>query len=324
MKRRHLLWTAAALLVGCGERQPPMPTGTKTVPTVVEQYQRRSLVSWRALAGPLTADERATQLWALSVLEKDPLASLDTLLARLEDEDASVRLAAIVAAGRLAPPSPRVAERLVAFFAAAEEPLRRHARLAVGQLGPVAVDPLRSLLANDSVRVRWAAIAALGDLGADAARAAGDLAPIALHDASASVRRQARFSLARLGRPGIEASIELMRKTGTTTDRAEIATALSLAGDAVVAPMATLLQDEDEDLAARAAGVLVDLGPRSLPALDALLGALKRAGPVRFNAAEALLRIGPPAIERLEPLLHSDDEGLAGIARYVIDTHAGK
>jgi HEAT repeat protein len=301
-----------------------MPTGTKTVPTVVEHYQRRSLVSWRALAGTLTAEERATQMWALSVLEKDPLASLDTLLARLDDEDASVRLAAIVATGRLAPPSPRVAERLVTFFAASEEPLRRHARLAVGQLGAVAVEPLRGLLGDESVRVRWSAVAALGDIGVDAAGVAEDLAPLALDDANASVRRQARFSLARLGRSGIEACIDLMRKTETTTARAEIATALALAGGAVVAPMATLLQDEDEDIAARAAGVLVDLGPKALPALDALLGALRRAGPVRFNAAEALLRIGPPARKHIEPLAKSSDEGIAGIARYLLDTWDGK
>ena len=323
MSRRLLLWPLALGLAACGDPEPPMPTGTKTVPTVVEQYQRRSLVSWRARAGELTAEERAAQVWALSVLEKDPLASLDTLLERLGDPDPSVRLAAIVAVGRLAPPSPRVAERLVTFFEAPQEPLRRHARIALGQLGPAALEPLRGLLDAESVRVRWGAVAALGDLGEAGAAAVGDLTPLAREDANPSIRRQARFSLARLGRAGIDACVALMREV-ETTDRAELTAALALAGSDVVAPMAALLQDADEDIAARSAGVLVDLGAAALPALDELLAALSRPGPVRFNAAEALLRIGAPAIERLKPLLESEDEGLAGIARYVIDTHAGK
>lgn len=318
MKPRLFVLPAVLLLACCGEPEPQMPTSTKTVPTVAERYQRRTLVTWRSLAGELPAEERAAQLWALSVLEQDPMASLDILLARLDDADPSVRLAAIVATGRLAPASPRAAEKLVALFEAPEEPLRRHARLAVGNLAGAAVEPLRQALASNNVRVRWAAVSAFRDVGPAGAAAADDLVRLSREDESASIRRQARFSLARLGRAGIEACVALMREADTT-GRAELATALSVAGAAVVEPMAALLTDADEDLAARAAGVLADQGADALPALDALLEALRRPGPVRFNAAEALLRIGRPAFVRLTELAKSDDEGLAGIARYVLD-----
>ncbi|MDJ0520582.1 MAG: hypothetical protein QNJ90_00760 [Planctomycetota bacterium] len=320
MRARRLILALAPFLAACGgDPEPPMPTGTKTVPTVEEHYQRRDLVTWRALAGDLPREERIAQMWALGELETDPLESIDLLLERLGDADPSVQLAAVVTVGRLAPASPRVAERLVALFGGPEEALRRHARLAVANLGEAAVEPLRAALASETLRVRWGAVTAAGACGAACAPLVGELTRLARADEHASVRRQARFSLARLGPSGIDACVELMRGS-ESTDRAELATALARAGPGVVEPMARLLGDEDEDLAARAAGVLVDLGTQALPALDALLDALKRAGPVRFNSAEALIAIGAPAIAKVKPLIESDDEGLAGIARYIVET----
>ncbi len=323
MKRGLLIIGVLLGATACGDPEPEMPTNAKTMPMLQERYQRRSLTTWRSLAGALPVEERAARMWALSVLEWDKAPSVDLLLAGLDDPAPSVRLAAVIAVGRLAPRSPRAAERLVELFSAPEEPIRRHARLAVGKLGPAAADPLRAALKAERVSVRWAAVFAFRDMGLAGRSAVEDLARLATEDPNARVRRQALFSLARLGEPGIAASVRLWRKA-TSVQRAELAAALALAGPAVVQPMAALLTDEDEDLAARAAGVLADFGPQALPVLEALLAALRRKGPVRFNAAEALLRMGPQALERVKPLTESADEGLAAIADYILDTAAGR
>jgi len=306
------------LLGGCGQAPPALPTSTKTVPVLAETYGGRALATWRALSTDVPAEERAAQAWALGVLEKDPLASLDVLLRLLRDPEASVRFAAIVAVGRLAPPSPEVAGELVSALKAPEEPLRRHARVALGHQGRAALSVLRAALGSDNVRVRWAAVWALGEIGLSAAAVVTDVRPLAATDASPLIRRQAGFSLARMGPKGIEACVALLR-TAESVRRAELATALSRGGPGVVGPMAALLADPDGDLAARAAGVLADLGPAAAPALDALVLALRRAGPVRFNAADALRQMGPAASDAVKPLVSSPDEGLRAIAQSILD-----
>jgi len=313
-----LLAGVACLACGCGAESPVPPVPNKTVPEIPFEYEGRSLSAWKSLPADAPAEERAAAAWAMAALEEDPAQSVTVLLELLRAPEPSVRLAAAVAAGRLGLPSEEAARILVGWFDAPEEPLRRHARVAVGGMGAVALEPLGAVLGHETMRVRWAALVALRQLGAIAAELTDPIRSLAQSDPEPAVRRQALFTLARLGPTGIEVTLTFLRSPETHV-RTEASAALVQAGDLVVKPLSLLLSDPDEELAALAGGILADLGPRAVMVMPALLRALSREGPVRFNAAEALIAIGPQAVSRLEPLAESPDEGVAAIARYALD-----
>ena len=304
-------------VTGCGESAPPLPTTTKTVPVVAQRYQHRDLQAWRVVGPEAPAEERAAQAYALAALETQPSRGTPILLALLADPDPSVQLAAIVAAGRLAPPSEALAGALAAFLGSDVEPLRRHARAATGRLGAVAVPVLRPALASDDVRLRWGAVASLAHAGAAGAALAGTVATLAAGDPDPTVRRQARLTLAQLGPAGAAACAAFLRG-GDVASRSEAAAALAAAGPDAVPALTALLTDADEVAAALAAGVLADHGPGAAPAVDALVKALAREGPVRFNAAEALMAVGEPARAAVEALREDPEPGIADIARMIL------
>lgn len=304
--------------VGCGGEGGTPPVPNKTVPEIPLVYDGRPLSAWRAVPASAPEEERVAAAFALATLETEPTASAPTLRTLLDAPEASVRLAACVAAGRLAVPDPEVATRLVACFDAAEEPLRRHAREAAGALGEVAVEPLLAALSSEKARVRWGALIALSRIGIGDPGTRNAVLGLARADATPSVRRQALFTLARLGPDGVLSVLGFLDASEATV-RQEAAAAVLQAGADAVEPVAALLADPDEERAALAGGILADLGPLAAPALPALLKALERPGPVRFNAAEALIGLGPAAVAPLEQRARSEDEGMAAIARYALD-----
>ena len=316
--RTTLLLAALVCVPGCGPEGPTLPPTDKRVPTIELLYEGRTLVAWKAVPADAPAGERAAAAWALAALEMQPAESVGALLRLLRDEDPSVRLAAVVAAGRLALPSSEAAEVLVSYFGAPEEALRRHARQAAAQLGVHAVKPLTQALGHESKRVRWAALTALRRVGADAASSLGAVARLARTEQDPAVRRAALFALPRLGSDGVEAALFFLRSSELAV-RHEAAASLAEAGAAVVGPVAGWLKDEDEEVAAMAAGVLADLGKDAESALPQLVDALSRAGPVSANAAEALIGIGLPAVPALQELAASESESLSAIAAYCLE-----
>jgi HEAT repeat protein len=314
-----VLAALAAALGGCGGEPSPQPAGqAKVFPVLPQRYQRRDLEAWKRLGADAPAGERAAQAFALSELERRPADSADLLLRLLGDPDPSVRLAAIVAAGRLAPPVAAVAERLGALLASDREPLRRHAREALGRLGATALPVLRTALGDERVRVRWGALVALGRVGDVGEPLAKPVEALARQDANATVRRQARYALAQLGARGAEAACRFLH-SADLAERSEAAAALAHAGPDALAPLVALLQDEDVVAAALAAGVLADHGPAAAPTVPALVRALGREGAVRFNAADALVAVGEAARAPVRALLARDDPALVDVARFVLD-----
>lgn len=320
MRRRLGALALGATLAasGCGDPPGQGPSFNKTVPEIEALFQGRALETWRALDAHLPAEVRAQTAYALAELEKDPAEGTPLLLRLLEDPEPSVQLAAIVAAGRMGLESMEVAQRLVLALESPYEALRRHARKSLAQGGAGTLPALEGALAHPHPQVRWAAAAALSGLGKTGAPLAALLARLVLEDPESLVRRQALLSVARLGPAGVQTCIGHLRSDDLAR-RQEAAAALVGAGADAVAPLATLLADPDAELAAVAAGVLVDLGEVAAPALDALLGALSRPGPVRFNSADALVAVGAPAVPGLEALAESPDEAIAAVARYTLE-----
>jgi hypothetical protein len=327
---RHAL-TAWALLAGlavggCGDGTPAMPDTSKRVPQVPLRYQRLSLEEWKALPTDVSPEKRTALAFALAALEPEPLQSAPILLRLIQDDDPSVVLAAVVATARLAPKSPRLAQILAGLLESSQEPLRRHARLALGELGSVAQPALEKALGHASITVQWGALVALDRIWrptGDGVRVSLDGAPggfeatppwvmrvadLVSAGAHASVREQALLTLARLVPHGAElCALHLGGSDIALSDRAAVA--LARAGENGTFAVIVVLARTDEVKSALAAGVIGDIAARgplgsvTPSAVTALVGALAREGPVRFNASDALLAIGKPARAALEAAL---------------------
>ena len=309
---------------GCGDDEPAMPDTSKTVPAVPERYQRKGLDHWVGLPTDAPADDKVAQAFALASLEKDPIRAAPILLRLLNDDAVSVQVAAVIAAGRLAPPSEHLAKVLAGFLASEDEPLRRHARRALGQFGEHAVTPLGAALADEALRVRWGALSALASIGAPAERLADAVAERARESDDATERRQARLTLARLGPAGAEACAAFIA-SGDTALRDEAAAAMAHSGSAGVLPLLRLVTADDEVTAAVAAGVIQEIalrgamGETTPAAVAGLVKALDREGPVRFNAMDALMAIGEPARAPVQARMKSADPELQQMLKLVLE-----
>ena len=308
-----------ALGVGsCGEASNAPPVPDKTVPALRFLHGGRSLEAWKAVPADADPEERIAAAFGLASLESAPLESVAALRSLLADERSAVQVAGAIAAGRLAPGSAVLAQDLVSLLGSPVEPVRRHARVALGALGPEALPALAGALEDDAVGVRWGALVALAQIRTGTPALRARVEALAGDGAHPAVRRQALRALPRLGPEGIEAALGFLGHDETAVRR-EAAAGLLAAGEAVVAPLAALLGDGGDIPAAEAAGILADLGPRAAAALPDLLRALTRAGIVRFNAADALIALGPPALPGLRALAEGEDPDLAATARYAID-----
>ncbi|MDF1702270.1 MAG: hypothetical protein P1V36_14045, partial [Planctomycetota bacterium] len=213
---------------------------------------------------------------------------------------------------------------LARMLASDDEPLRRHAREALGALGAAALDPLRGALAAEALRVRWGALYALARIGRPAEPLAGLVAQRAREGEHEAERRQARFTLARLGGAGAEACAAFLGSE-EAAERDEAAAALAFSGADGVPPLLRLIQGEDEVGAAVAAGVLEDiarrgpLGPQAAQAAAVLVGALDREGPVRFNAMDALTAMGAEARSAVEELSRTGSADLQQVAAVILE-----
>ncbi|MFC1805638.1 HEAT repeat domain-containing protein, partial [Planctomycetota bacterium] len=117
--------------------------------------------------------------------------------------------------------------------------------LELSRLGPKALPTLRERLADPDCAIRYWAILALNQLGADA-RPAADALKEALADPSADVRLAAAGALCRLDR----------------------------AGEALQ-PLIALLRHKDPWVRTRAAGALCEIGEQARPVADDMKPALK-------------------------------------------------
>ena len=343
-RRTTLAWLGAgvlcgACLAGCGDDGPVMPDTSKTVPVVPQRYQRRTLDEWTSLPRDAAPEEKVAQAFALAALEtKEPIRAAPILLRLLADDDASVRLAAVIASGRLAPPSPRIAGILTGYLDDEDEPLRRHARKAVGALGEAAVQPLGEAAGlipgtgeGASVRLRWAVLTALARVGAPAERLADAVQAIATDEQEdATLRRQAALTLAQLGATGATACAGWLTSDASAAMRDQAAAALGHAGADAARVLLPVLAGEDEVGAAVAAGVLEEIalrgsmGDATADAARALASALDREGPVRFNAMDALVAIGAPARAAIEARQAAADAGLQEVLEHLLESMPAK
>jgi len=130
---------------------------------------------------------------------------------------------------------------LITALATGREESREAAALALGRIGPAALQPLSGLLTSSNANLRWWAVRSLAEVGGD-----GTVAPLtcALADEDADVRACACLALGKIGAgSAVMALVERMSdQSGFVA--AIAADALSMLGDEAVGGLTGMLQDE--------------------------------------------------------------------------------
>lgn len=212
------------------------------------------------------AEARRDAALAIAAYGEQGDAAIGALLDALDDVDVDVRRAVIPALAAVGPNSADAAAGLARSLSDADWVVRRQAGAAFGTVDASQVLPdLRAQLRSTNVPTRIAAAVAVGKIGPGAADAMPELLD-ALKSADWKLRGTAARAIGAIGvaagQPGIEA-------------------------------LATALRDRDWGVAEPVVEALARMGEGAVPVLVAALS--DDAVPVRWGAARALERIGPPA-----------------------------
>ena len=218
------------------------------------------------------ADPRIREGAARALGEIGDRRAVEPLIGALEDRDPRVRRMAAHSLGVLM--DRRAVKPLIRCLKDEDSGVRREAAWALGKLGSRrAVEPLIERLGDEDAEVREEAAESLGKIGDR--RAIGPLVN-ALKDEHWLVRVEAAESLGEIGdRRAVDALVEA-------------------------------LKDEEWEVRERATWALGELGGRR--AVEALVGALgDEEWEVRRNAADALRKIGKPAVKHLIQALEDEN-----------------
>lgn len=218
---------------------------------------------------------RAAAAQALGKVGPSAADAVEPLASALTDLKQDVRTRATVALGQIGPPAKNAAGKLI--VALADSRLRMHARKALTQIGPTAVDPLLDSLDND--KIRFDVLVVVREIDPNAANRTG-------------LDKTTNADLPAL-------RLVLNDLTRTPADRTAAATDIaSLGNDGVPVLVAAF---EDKQVARTAAKAFGKVGPAGVPAL--IEGLAHETPMVRSTAADALGHIGPAASDAAPHLI---------------------
>jgi len=212
-------------------REALQEIGADIVPQIIE------------LAATSEPKLRRTCIEIIGSYERDAAEAVPLLIGACLDANDDVRRAAIVALGKIGPPAAAATERLVELLAHKDVSIRVDAAQALGRIGPNAKDAIPNLIA-------------------------------ALENVDYHYSRTAATALGQMAPHAIEPLIATAKDSEHRQARIEATRALGLIGSdakAAVAPLLTLLADEDAELANHAETSLRRIGkPSALAILKSL------------------------------------------------------
>jgi HEAT repeat protein len=319
-------WLLCALLLGLAGCLRPDP-----VRAALRQLQNPAATVRREAVEKLGAlhDARATDPLIACLQDPDPAVrgaavgvlggwheprAVDPIIGRLHDPVAGVRRAAAEALGGLH--DARAVEPLRQCLTASEAELRRAAAAALGQLGDArAVEPLLVCLTDKDPGTVSATLVALGAL--HDARAVAAIIPC-LANSDEGVRGKAVDILCQLGAPAVEPLLASL-KAPKPQVRALAAEALGRLGDArAVDPLVACLKEpgapETESLATGENAPAENKKNEDTDEPAPTAAPDDGTAEVRQKAAEALGRLGRPAVEPLLACLDENDATVKGLA----------
>ena len=275
---------------------------------------------WRSMTAVGTCGSMRPKHWARL---ESPRQSPSRLVARLADEDVTVRQNAVKALGQIGSPLEVVMPALNTALHDANENVVREAARSLGRIGPSAYPILLSAFASTNHVVRGYVAQMLGEIGPPAEPAIPALID-ALADPAANIRYLSAIALGRIG-PQAEAAVPGLVAALADADasvRCHSADALGRIGrpaELVVPALISALAGQDDSVRHRAAEALGGLdGPAELlvPALIQLLA--EERDVVRTKAAEVLTKIGEHALPALNNARFHPDAMIGSSATQIL------
>jgi len=286
------------------------PDAAAAVPALVEALKTGS------------AQHRVAIADTLGMIGPAASAAIPALVERLADtkEAAATRAAIATALGKLGPDS---VAPLVTMLKSENEEVRWNVALALANLGEAAVPGLVAALADTNAMVRRYAAFALAKIGPKAKDAVPALVE-AIKDKEPTVRRNAADALGRIGPAAKDAVPALIRALEDKEHSVKLAAvnALGLLGEEAASACPTLVRLLEKasasDLRWTTAEALGRCGVGNTAVVAPLIAALKDENPnVRWAAAQALVRVGEPAIAALREA--AKDEATKHWANYALE-----
>lgn len=209
----------------------------------------------------------------------------------LDDPSPEVRPAVLEALGNMG-----AVDSLTQVLASPDQQVRFEAIQALAQNGTAAIPALESALNDSSEANAREATTALGKFGRQALPALSSLEHVASNSAEPSTRGAALEALKHIGPEGLPAIENALGDSDAQVRDYAIAL-LGGYGRAGVTALASFLDRPWTPSTTRAVDILGELGPRALPALDALERTALRSPDqtTRRLAIDGLAKIGPPA-----------------------------
>ncbi len=253
-------------------------------------------------------DDYAVPTSAIYALVEMGEPAIEPLIHALKNDDYRVRKGAADALGHIG--DRRAVEPLIHALkyarSYADQSVQSAAASALGYIGDRrAVEPLIHALQHENSIVRMYAVSALGDIGD--ARATEHL--IRALGEEGDVQARAKEALIKIGEPAVE---PLVRALGDKDEVVRIAVAeiLIKVGKPAVEPLFPMLNHKTWYLQDRAARVLGEIGDER--AVSHLLPLLRTDTvydewyTLQWTAANALAKIGEPAVEPLKDALNNE------------------
>jgi HEAT repeat protein len=277
-------------------------------------------------------------IWTLARLHPEDKKlvreAAEKLVGGLKAKDELARLAAARALAALKPgPEISIAVLDKALQGADEEVVRDALRALSAGLGPDAVPKLIDALKHE--KARFYVVCILGDKGADAKAAVGELVKL-LDDKNPEVQNEVPMTLAKIGPAAVEAVPALIKALAEKEGhvRYGVAYALGRIGPPAVeaAPaLAKALDDKDESSALLSAWALANIQPKNAKTAAKVVPVLMRGLTdktvvFRQGSAEGLKLLGPlgkPAAAALKKALKDEDKGVREMAAEALKAVGG-
>jgi HEAT repeat protein len=298
----------------------PDPLVRRRGAVLLGRFQEKALPALEALLGRLADDDaevRDQAAWALARIGDEARAPLTRAL---KERPEAVRVGSARALGRMGRAARESAEPLTAALkdGRAATELRAAAAEALGEIGPEtgreALMALAAAVKDAEPAVRRHAALALAQVGPDDARTV-PLLIAALKDARAEVRTSATTALGRLGpraQPAVAELVDLLKRSRPKEKELDRSEGLRIAlihtlgaigpgAKEAAGPLGELIKDAEEEVTVRRSAVAAvgKLGPEAAGAVPALLDVLQDADlspSLARTVAEALGGLGKDGV----------------------------
>jgi HEAT repeat protein len=295
------------------------PDAKDAIPALLDDLDSRKS------RGQRPADRDQTLFRSAYALTRIGAAAIPPLIDALRSEDNGLRIGAARALGGMGPLAKDALPALLDNLGHGDPAVQREVADALGSLGEVALPKLTEALSWKEARQRATAALALRAMGRAASPAAAPMLAQLGKETEASARSAFLTALPRIGtEPSalVPPLVDALKDDSEDIRHAAINSLLTspAARKQIVQALDRLVRETDPTRSERAAYVLGRLGDVSAPAVPSILEAARRASPPGASYLDALVQIGPPAVQPLLSAVEKSDPATLKADHWAVQT----